>query len=70
MEFLVSSEEIRGTESGSITIPESKFAHSDIPEVDKVLTEEYAKLVEENPEYEFAIVRDFEKIWVGWRLRT
>ena len=70
MGFLrVNNEEVRASDSGMVSIPESQLIHSSIPEVDKVLTGEYTRMVQENPEYDFAIVRDNTKIKISWKRR-
>lgn len=69
---LVSNKFVRSSDKGHVSIPEAKFSTSADPRAlaDK-LSAEYAKLVEDNPEYQFSIVHDAvkEMITVSWHKR-
>lgn len=66
---LMDPKRLQESDSGYVEIPESQLIHSSIPEVDKVLTEEYARMVQENPEHVFAILRDKTHIRISWKRR-
>jgi hypothetical protein len=69
---LVSTKFIRSSDKGHVTIPEAKLIHADDPTslADK-LSAEYAKLVEENPDYKFGIIHDIKNdtVVVSWEKR-
>lgn len=69
---LVTNAYVRASEKGHIEIPEANLTHSDNPkELADKLSKEYAKLVEDNPEYEFSIIHDPKKelVTVRWKKR-
>lgn len=69
---LVSNKFIRSSDKGHVTIPEEQLTKAVDPAAlaDK-LSAEYSKLVEENPDYKFAILHDApnSKIIVSWEKR-
>jgi hypothetical protein len=68
---LVSNKQVRESDSGNVDIPERNLTHSEIPDVDKRLTQEYARMVQDNPEYAFTILRDSAKgvVRITWMRR-
>lgn len=56
---LMSNAHIRKSDQGSVTIPETQLTHGDDPKglADK-LSEEYTRMSQENPDYEFGILHD------------
>lgn len=69
---LVTNAYVRSSDKGHVSIPEAHFKKSDDPRAlaDR-LSAEYAKLVEDNPLYQFSIVHDAVKelITVSWHKR-
>lgn len=69
---LVSNKFVRSSDKGHVDIPEDNLTHSDDPRglADR-LSAEYAKLVEDNPDYQFSILHDAakKKVTVRWQKR-
>lgn len=69
---LVTNKYIRSSDKGHVSFPESRLTHADRPkEVADQLSEEYTKLVEDNPEYHFQILHNESKreITITWQKR-
>jgi len=70
---LVDSDMVRGTEHGHVEKPISKLSvgAESLEQVSLAISDEYAKLVQEFPEYEFGILADNlqSTIRVTWRRR-
>lgn len=69
---LVSNKFVRSSDKGHVEIPEDQLTHADKPrEVADELSRQYAKLVEDNPDYIFQILHDpmQRKVTVVWEKR-
>lgn len=69
---LVTNAYVRSSDKGHVSIPEAHFRSSnDSRALADKLSAEYAKLVKDNPTYQFSIVHDAVKeiITVSWHKR-
>jgi len=69
---LVNDSEIRDTESGSRTYASAKLLPDNDPDITRKIADDYARLVQKYPEYNFAIVYDEVEgvINIGWSKAT
>jgi hypothetical protein len=69
---LVSNEEIKNSGSGQIVITENDIRTIPQDQINDVLSKEYTRMVQENPEHEFWILKEETfnpMIMISWRLR-
>jgi len=69
---LVSNEEIRESGSGQVVITEKDIGDTPSNQISDILSREYTRMVQENPEHEFWILKEatFNPIvMISWRLR-
>jgi hypothetical protein len=71
---LVSNKVIQASDHGQTELEIKKLSHGDLDRdgLSMILTNEYARMVEENPDYEFGILSDpsADVLRITWRKRT
>lgn len=67
---LMSNAHIRSSDAGHVEVPETQITHSDDPRtLADQLSEEYTRMVQENPDYQFGIIHDAitAKVKIWWK---
>jgi hypothetical protein len=68
---LMSNKQVQESDSGHVTIVEDEVRSIPQEQIADILSKEYTRMVQENPEHTFAILRDGNKgvITISWTRR-